>query len=763
VGVMAIQDYEREHQYGDQDVSLLSTIAAQVANAVENVRLLQRTRRWAQDLSALHGLSLQLAQEQRDLSTLLGTITRRSMDLLDSDGGGIWLWQPEDEELELVVTRQVGDTDFAGRRLKPGEGLTGRAFVDGQIRVVDDYLAWDGHAGTFDDAPFSSAMAVPMIWQNQMGGVLVLTRSQPGRPFLADEQNLAGLLASQAAAVMQNANLFEHARIRAEEQAMLLQVIEAVHRSSEMHALLESALEMVLATMRLDAGLVSLRNEETGDLYLVAHRGLPEAMARTLEQRGLAGTLCEYVLDTGQRIAIADVRQGAPVDVSSLIRHGLLMYAGTCLTYKGDRLGTCCFFHRAPRELTARELSLLEAIASQISVGVQNARLFEQTQAALSETAMLYRVARSLGQITDEREMFEFVLSEYLGSLDLAQGGVLIFDEDGQNATFRALMVDGKPAEPGLRIPVAGNPACEKLIATREPVVITDVLNDQLLGPVQGLTGGLGYKSMLLVPIVVGSRVVGALGADSVEAVYEFSSQDVALVRAVADQLGIAMENRRLIRETQAALAEVEATHRGYLRRAWQDHIRQREALHRSAFLLDRTGSGAEEDWSAVPDLWRPEMDLAVREGRHAAGNGGGDQERAGLAIPITLRGQTIGVLGVESPADDHQWTEDDVALIQAVGDQLAQALETARLFADTQRRAERERLIGEITTKIRASTDMRDILETAATELGRALGTSRALVRVGMEGLDPRRPGGSPPSATSSPAKDQAVTGGDE
>jgi GAF domain-containing protein len=102
--------------------------------------------------------------------------------------------------------------------------------------------------------------------------------------------------------------------------------------------------------------------------------------------------------------------------------------------------------------------------------------------------------------------------------------------------------------------------------------------------------------------------------------------------------------------------------------------------------------------------------------------------------MPITIRGETIGVLGVEASSSDYQWTEEDRALIEAVGEQLAQALESARLFADTQRRAERERLVGEITAKIRASTDVREILETTAMELGQALGTSRALVRLGSE-----------------------------
>jgi hypothetical protein len=126
-------------------------------------------------------------------------------------------------------------------------------------------------------------------------------------------------------------------------------------------------------------------------------------------------------------------------------------------------------------------------------------------------------------------------------------------------------------------------------------------------------------------------------------------------------------------------------------------------------------------------------MDLALdRRGAGAAVDG--EAERTGLAIPISLRGQTLGVLGVEAVDGERQWTDDDVALIEAIAEQLAQTLESARLFADTQRRAERERLIGEITAKIRTSTDIQDILETTATELGRALGTSRALVHLGFE-----------------------------
>jgi len=151
-----------------------------------------------------------------------------------------------------------------------------------------------------------------------------------------------------------------------------------------------------------------------------------------------------------------------------------------------------------------------------------------------------------------------------------------------------------------------------------------------------------------------------------------------------------------------------------------------------------------------VPDLWRPEieqafdtavpaMSMPAAEGEGVAQADGvlssegddGRRQGAGLAVPIVLRGQTIGVLGIEDPDVSQRWSDEEVSLLEEVGQQLALALENARLFEETQRRAERERLITNITARIRSSTDMLGVLETTATELGKALGTSRVLVRL--------------------------------
>ena len=399
-----------------------------------------------------------------------------------------------------------------------------------------------------------------LVGGEQVGRVCIAYREQ--RDFLDEESALLGDISRRVGGYIENRTLLQQERTRAEEQATLRTITEAVSRSLEMQELLDTAIGVLLPALRFDSLLVSLADEETGRLYLAAEQGLPEAMAHTLEQDGLEGTLCDHVFQTGETIGIGDVRQGAPVNVEGVIKQGLLSYAGIPLSYLGERLGTICGFNQSVREFTAAELTLLESIGDQIGVGVANARLFA---------------------------------------------------------------------------------------------------------------------------------------------------------------------------ETQAALAEVEETHRSYLRQAWQEHLHQRATYRHSGFFYDEARAEQPEDVQMVPDLWLPEMERALEAGTIATSSAADvDGQRAGLALPITIRGETIGILGIEMPEGDHEWTEEEQSFIQSIGEQLGQALEGARLFADTQRRAERERLIGEITAKIRASTDIRDILQTTAVELGQALGTSRASVRIG-------------------------------
>jgi GAF domain-containing protein len=104
------------------------------------------------------------------------------------------------------------------------------------------------------------------------------------------------------------------------------------------------------------------------------------------------------------------------------------------------------------------------------------------------------------------------------------------------------------------------------------------------------------------------------------------------------------------------------------------------------------------------------------------------------VATPLKLRDQIIGVLGVHDENPDRQWTEDELALIEAVSEQISMAIENARLFEHTQRDAWRNRIISETTAHVWASAEMEEVMKAAVAQLGDKLRASEVVIQLGTE-----------------------------
>jgi methyl-accepting chemotaxis protein PixJ len=109
----------------------------------------------------------------------------------------------------------------------------------------------------------------------------------------------------------------------------------------------------------------------------------------------------------------------------------------------------------------------------------------------------------------------------------------------------------------------------------------------------------------------------------------------------------------------------------------------------------------------------------------------GQDGSAATVAIPLKVRDRVVGVLDAHKPADAGNWTEDELNLLQALVEQLGVAVESARLYGDTRRRAAQDRLISQVTMRMRESLDVRRVLETTADELYEALGLDKVVIRL--------------------------------
>jgi GAF domain-containing protein/HAMP domain-containing protein len=207
--------------------------------------------------------------------------------------------------------------------------------------------------------------------------------------------------------------------------------------------------------------------------------------------------------------------------------------------------------------------------------------------------------------------------------------------------------------------------------------------------------------SEMALPLTIGGSIIGALDVQSTET-NAFSEEDVEVLSTLADQVGLAIQNARLYDQMQRSLAEAEVISRQYFSETWKQ------------LSQDQTIAGYRYTTSGT-------IPLAQAEPTEAMDN----IERKSVTVPINIRGQAIGKLSVLVPKQE-RIKSDQMELIQAVADRVAIFAENARLFDQTTRRAERERLVSDITTKIRGSNDPQEMIRTAVEELQRALNVSR-------------------------------------
>ena len=180
-----------------------SSLQKQPADAKQMPAETELGRR-AEQLAALHATLLDITTE-RDLSTLLHVIVKRATRLLQGTGGGLYVCDPEREEVCCVVSYNTPRA-YTGLVLRYGEGAAGTIAATGNPLIIDDYRTWPGRVSTFEgEEPFSAVISTPMIWQGQVTGVIQVLHDLETRRFTQEDLELFTLFANQAVIAVENA------------------------------------------------------------------------------------------------------------------------------------------------------------------------------------------------------------------------------------------------------------------------------------------------------------------------------------------------------------------------------------------------------------------------------------------------------------------------------------------------------------------------------------------------------------------------------
>jgi GAF domain-containing protein len=366
------------------------------------------------------------------------------------------------------------------------------------------------------------------------------------------------------------------------------------------------------------------------------------------------------------------------------------------------------------RELQAVQASLEERVAART-------RDLERRSAQLQATVDVSRAAAS---ILDPEELMWQIAASIQDHFELYHVGIFQLDPMDQWAEYRAGAGESGRllAAQGFRLQVGGASMIGWCTAHAQPRVTQDVRveTERIDRPEVALT-----QSEAALPLIARGRLIGALSVQSDRTDW-FDPDTVAVLKATADQVAMAMDNARLFTESQRAL---EAAQRAYGEASWQawtDLLRVRGELGYSysrGALLPTDGS------------WPPEMAEAVQT-RHTASDAHAPDR---LAVPLRVRNQVVGALGFSKESKDETWTAEEVALVETLADQLGLALDSAQLFEEAQRHAAHEEAVRRVTDEMRRGLDVESILQTTVAELGRVLGVPRAYVRLGTgQNLEP-------------------------
>jgi GAF domain-containing protein len=726
-------DRGKQRDFSPTDVSLCQSLANQAAAALENARLFEETERHTVQLLTAAEIS-RAATSVLDPHELIQQVVELVRErfglyyvgLFLVDQTGEWTGEPHRWALLRAGTGEAGRVQLAqGHKLAIGsDSMIGWCIANTRARIALHVEEEETRFANPLLPETRSEMALPLVSREQVIGAMTIQSVQPAA-FSQEDTAAFQTMADQLANAIQNARLFRERSRRAEELASLNRIASAVSRSLDMQHLLTEALEAVMAVTGYDAGLVSLYDATQDALLMRAHRGLPQPLAAALLENGLKGSLCEYVFTTAAPVALGDLRRGAPINVSGLTVSGLRAYAGFPLAFRDDVLGTLCLFHGSIRELSPAQLALLETIGHQIAVGIENTRLFEQTQASLAEAqtsaqelGVLNEMSRALNESLDIQAVCSRIREYTSHLMDTTNLYVALFDPESEIVTF-PLYAEGNRVRQQVEGRRLGHGLTEQVIHSQEPLLLEKDVPARLAA--MGIEPiGTMAQSWLGAPMVIRQHVIGMIAVQSYTTPNVYDEHDRDLLLAVANQAATAIQNARLFHEIQSRIEELavlnelaqaltanldvqqvlEETHRGVARLLDTTNFyvglyaRDRNQVQ---IRLNITESQIDRDIHLIPGdegitgyIIRERVPVLIRDhvtewmaerGIKAVG----EPAASWLGAPLIVGDRVLGVMAVQSYTAAGLFDAEDLRVFRAIANQASVAIHNALLFEEAQ------------------------------------------------------------------------------
>ena len=584
LGAINIENYERENAFGESELRLLTTIAASLGTALENARLFDEVQKQNAEISealeretASNDILRVIAASPTDIQPVLEVIARNAAQLSGSDDAIITL---RDGDM-LRVDAHYGDipTFAAGEGMRfDRDSVAGRAILDGrpmqgihnQPGVQAEFPEGDRAARKYG---YRLTCAVPLLREGKAIGAISIRRI---KPELLTEKQIALIqsFANQAAIAVENVRLFD-------ETTRLLK--ETEQRNAEL-AIINSVQAGLASKLDIQA-IYDLVGEKLSEIFdspavfisnydRVANRAYypyysVERKRISLEPRPISGAALEIIrtrqpvfLQHNAEKRLVEEYQMTSIPGTPAAESYLLMPMIVGSQVKGG-IGVMSTDRQRP--LGDSSVRLLQTIASSMSVALENARLFDETQRLLKETEqraaelqIINSVQEGLASKLDMQAIYDLVGDKIRDLLNTGSVWIITFDPATRTRRVRYSFEHGQRYYTAESFPY--NKLTEHLITTKKPLVINQDFTAAIARFEMIDMAGTQeqVKSIVYIPIIAGEEVKGFISLPNRERENAFSESDVNLLSTFASSMSIALENIRLFDETRRLLKETE-------------------------------------------------------------------------------------------------------------------------------------------------------------------------------------------------------------
>ncbi|MBA4251889.1 MAG: hypothetical protein C0442_09245, partial [Chlorobiaceae bacterium] len=744
LGVVSIQSYQK-NAYNDIDIRLLSTLSTNMGVTLQNARLfdetnrlLKETERRTAELAVINSVQEGLAKEL-DIQSIYELVGEKIREIFNAQVIDIVTYDKTTNLIEDRYTFEKGDRALLAPR--PLKGFRKHVIETLKPLVINKEV--DKQRSKYDQAVIvgkgaKSVVFVPMIAGDEVTGVISLQNLDKENAFSDSDVRLLTTLSNSMSVALENARLFDETNRllkETEQRTAELAVINSVQEGLAKELNMLGIYELVGEKIReiFDVQVIDIVTYDS-KTNLIEDRYAYEKGDRTLLGPREPIGFRKKVIETKEPIFINE-----NIDIHPLSNPVIIGDPPKSIVFvpmiSGGELKGIISLQNVDKEnaFSLSDVKLLTTLSNSMSVALENARLFDETNRLLKETEQ--RTAE-LSVINSVQEGLAKEL-DFRGIYNLVGDRLCSLFPDSQTLVIRTFNLDKSleqfqfAIEKGIRLEIEPRPlnwANRQLLISKQPLLINEnYLQTAMKYGGTGVTKGLPPKSAIFVPMIVGEIVKGSISLQNVDRENAFTESDVRLLTTVTNSMSVALENARLFDETNKLLDETkqQAIELSIINTVGDGLAKQLdfqsivdlvgekiieifnahavtvstynsvdESIHHlyavekgERFYFDKSQSIDSDRKKIIesksPLIFGTSQEMIEQSGEEILA---GKMPESFMGVPIIHNQKVTGVITVQDLDRQNLYHEKEVRLLLTLASNMGVALENARLFEETNR-----------------------------------------------------------------------------